>query len=84
MRIMFKLASYRLTSFQPFDLTDYDWSAELWIAYHDEDEQNARLAGQVWEDNGFDVPETFFQDLLPYLGKSAAQVLRYHIIHLPI
>ncbi len=56
--------------YQPFDLTDFDWSPELWIAYHDEDEQNARLATHIWEDNGLDVPETFLQDLLPYLGRS--------------
>lgn len=45
-----------------------DWSPELWIACHDDDEQNARLAIHVWEDNGLDVPETYLQDLLPYLG----------------
>jgi hypothetical protein len=45
-----------------------DWSAELWVACHDEDEQNARLAHHLWEDNGLDVPETFLDDLLPFLG----------------
>ena len=53
---------------QPFDLTDMDWSAELWVACHDDDEQNARLAHHLWEDNGLDVPETFLDDLLPFLG----------------
>ena len=76
------LAYCHLTSCQPFDLTDYDWSAELWIAYHDEDEQNARLAGQVWVDNGFDVPETFSQDLLPYLGEYPGRASQNHNTHL--
>lgn len=53
---------------QPFDLTDLDWSAELWIACHDNDEQNARLANHIWEDNGLDVPETYLNDLAPFLG----------------
>ena len=53
---------------QPFDLADMDWSAELWVACHDDDEQNARLAHHLWEDNGLDVPETFLIDLLPFLG----------------
>lgn len=53
---------------QPFDLTDLDWSLELLIACHDEDEQNARLARHVWEDNGLDVPESFLDHLLEYLG----------------
>ncbi|TBU31959.1 ARM repeat-containing protein [Dichomitus squalens] len=63
-----------LQTLQPFDLTDYDWSPELWISCHDEDEQNARLANQLWEDNGLDVPETFLQDLLPYLEHDNAYV----------
>jgi len=53
---------------QPFDLTDMDWSPELWVACHDDDEQNARLARHLWEDNGLDVPETFLDDLLTFLG----------------
>ena len=36
---------------------------------HDDDEQNARLANHVWEDNGLDVPEDYLEDLLPFLGK---------------
>jgi hypothetical protein len=51
-------------------LTDLDrnWSSELWIAYHDEDDQNVRLAQRLWEDNGLDVPDDFLDVLLPYLG----------------
>ncbi|OBZ65072.1 Translational activator GCN1 [Grifola frondosa] len=56
-----------LQTLQPFDLTDLDWSPELWVASHDNDEQNARLARHLWEDNGFDVPENFLQDMLPLL-----------------
>ncbi|KAI0366693.1 ARM repeat-containing protein [Pilatotrama ljubarskyi] len=63
-----------LQALQPFDLTDLDWSPELWIACHDEDEQNARLAYHVWEDNGLDVPEGFLQDLLPFLEHENAHV----------
>lgn len=54
---------------QPVDLTDFDYSEELWIASHDEDEQNALLASHVWEDNGLDVPESYLTSLLRYLGK---------------
>lgn len=45
-----------------------DWSPELLIASNDEDEQNARLAKYLWDDNGLDVPEAFLERLLPYLG----------------
>ncbi|KAF7356649.1 TOG domain-containing protein [Mycena venus] len=57
-----------LQTLQPFDLTDLDWSPELWVACHDDDEQNGRLARHVWEDNGLDVPEVFLEQLLPFLG----------------
>jgi len=53
---------------QPFDLTDLDWSSELWIACHDDDEQNARLARHIWESNGLDVAESFLGELLGFLG----------------
>ncbi|TFK50812.1 ARM repeat-containing protein [Heliocybe sulcata] len=63
-----------LQALQPFDLTDLDWSIELWIAMHDSDEQNARLAQSVWEDNGLDVPEAFLVPILPYLGHDNSYV----------
>ncbi|KDR69874.1 hypothetical protein GALMADRAFT_913484 [Galerina marginata CBS 339.88] len=63
-----------LQALQPFDLTDLDWSPELWIACHDDDEQNERLARHVWDDNGLDVPEVFLADLQDYLGHENAYV----------
>lgn len=54
---------------QPLDLTELDYSNELWIVYHDEDAQNSRLAQHLWEDNGLDVPDTFIPYLLPFLGQ---------------
>ncbi|KDQ20094.1 hypothetical protein BOTBODRAFT_101949 [Botryobasidium botryosum FD-172 SS1] len=56
-----------LQALQPFDLTDLDWSPELWIASHDSDEQNSRLSQHVWEDNGLDVADSFAKDLIPFL-----------------
>ncbi|TFK45118.1 armadillo-type protein [Crucibulum laeve] len=63
-----------LQAIQPFDLTDLDWSPELWIACHDSDEQNARLARHAWDDNGLDVPESFLARLIEYLGHDHAYV----------
>lgn len=54
---------------QPFDLTELDWSPEIWIACHDEDEQNARLARHLWDDNGLDIPNGYISELLPFLGE---------------
>ncbi|ESK85788.1 translational activator [Moniliophthora roreri MCA 2997] len=56
-----------LQTLQPFDITDFEWSPELWVACHDEDEQNARLARHIWDDNGLDVPQGFLDLLLQFL-----------------
>lgn len=45
-----------------------EWSPEILIATHDEDEQNSRLAQHLWEDNGLDIPEAFLDTLTKYLG----------------
>ncbi|KAJ7623265.1 armadillo-type protein [Roridomyces roridus] len=65
-----------LQALQPFDITDLDWSPELWVACHDDDEQNGRLARHVWDDNGLDVPEAFPDQMLPFLGHDNAYVRR--------
>ncbi|KAH9944598.1 armadillo-type protein [Amylocystis lapponica] len=63
-----------LQALQPFDLVDIEWSAELWIACHDNDEQNARLARRIWDDNGMDVPENFIRDMANFLDHEHAYV----------
>lgn len=45
------------------------YSDEIWIACHDEDEQNAKLASQIWEENALDVEENYADSLLAYLGR---------------
>lgn len=57
-----------LQALQPFDITELDWSTEVWIACQDTDEEVARLADNLWEENGLDVAETFAVNLLPMLG----------------
>ncbi|WRT67086.1 uncharacterized protein IL334_004052 [Kwoniella shivajii] len=63
-----------LQALKPVDLTELDYSEELWIAIHDDDEQNANLALHIWEDNGHDLPETYLQSLLRYLSHGSAAV----------
>ncbi|THH23082.1 hypothetical protein EUX98_g8100 [Antrodiella citrinella] len=63
-----------LQALQPFDLTEMDWTPELWIACHDTDEQNVRLADHLWDDNGLDVPQDFLDVLLTYLEHENAYV----------
>ena len=63
-----------LQALQPVDLTEFEYSEELWIAVHDDDEQNASLALHLWEDNGLDVPETYLASLLTYLTHDSPAV----------
>ncbi|KAI5120166.1 hypothetical protein M0805_008433 [Coniferiporia weirii] len=66
--------SSALQCLQALDLTDLDWSPELWIACYDSDQQNARVGRHLWEDNGLDVPELFFTDMQPFLVHEHAGV----------
>ncbi|KAF8426112.1 hypothetical protein L210DRAFT_987142 [Boletus edulis BED1] len=62
-----------------FHLIELDWSPELWVAYHDVDEQNACLASRVCEGNGFDHAEGYVGDVLDFLGASRCLAGSYRI-----
>ena len=49
------------------DLTDLDFSKEVWLACHDEDEEIAETALAVWEDNGLDTEENLVFEMPQYL-----------------
>ncbi|CAG8528815.1 4749_t:CDS:10 [Funneliformis caledonium] len=49
------------------DLTEIDFSCELWVSCFDEDENNSKLALILWEDNGMDVDPNYALELLPLL-----------------
>ncbi|KAG8904625.1 translational activator of GCN4 [Tulasnella sp. 403] len=65
-----------LQALQPLDLTDFEWSPEIWLACHDEDEQVSKLATQVWEENGLDVRSGYEDDLMKFLGHDNEYVRR--------
>ena len=58
-----------LQTLQPFDLTDVEWSPEVFVACHDDDEQNGRLARQLCDENGLEIPEEYILNLVPLLGE---------------
>ncbi|KAI7873032.1 armadillo-type protein [Spinellus fusiger] len=49
-----------------FDLTDIDYSPELWLICHDTNETNAELGRLLWEENAMEVEETYKAQLLTY------------------
>ncbi|KAI1317575.1 translational activator of GCN4 [Mortierella claussenii] len=56
-----------LAALEPLELTVIDFSRELWTACYDEDATNAKLAFELWEDNGMEVEPTYADALLPYV-----------------
>ena len=60
-----------LQALQPFDLTDVEWSPELFIACHDDDVQNGRLARQLCDENDLEIPEKYISSLIPLLGEDS-------------
>ncbi|RIB06925.1 armadillo-type protein [Gigaspora rosea] len=56
-----------LQALEYLDLTDIDFSCELWMACHDEDENNAKLAIALWESNGMDVEPSYNVELLSFV-----------------
>ena len=49
------------------DLTDLDFSKEVWLASHDEDEEIAEIALAVWEENGLGTEDRLVFEMLQYL-----------------
>ena len=58
------------------DLTDLDFSEEIWLAYHDDADENRELARSVWEQNALDVEEDSVFQLVRYLDSPDKQLRR--------
>ncbi|KAI0544612.1 armadillo-type protein [Xylaria curta] len=58
------------------DLSDAEFSEELWIACHDDVEENQELGQEIWEESGFEISEEISVKLLPYLESKDAQLRR--------
>ncbi|KAJ9156651.1 Translational activator GCN1 [Pleurostoma richardsiae] len=58
------------------DMSELDFSEEIWLAYHDDIDENAELARDIWEESEFRLsPEVPFKTL-PYLESKDAQLRR--------
>ncbi|KAI0426327.1 armadillo-type protein [Xylaria sp. FL1042] len=58
------------------DLSDIEFSEELWIACHDDVDENQELGQEIWEESGFEISEEVSVKLLPYLESKDAQLRR--------
>ncbi|EME80931.1 uncharacterized protein MYCFIDRAFT_155190 [Pseudocercospora fijiensis CIRAD86] len=58
------------------ELTDRDFYEEIWLACHDDDEENANIAHEVWEENELKIVSESAAKCLPFLESKDAQLRR--------
>ncbi len=58
------------------DLTDLDFSEEIWLACHDDVEENIELARAIWDENGLEPEEDSALKTLTYLESTDKQLRR--------
>jgi len=58
------------------DMSEATSIEEIWLAAHDDDEENADLGREIWEEGGFEVSEDLPARLLQYLESNDAQLRR--------
>ena len=49
------------------DLTDMDFCKQIWLACHDDSEENATLAQSIWQENALDVEPLHAASIIPFL-----------------
>lgn len=74
------LSSVRTTVLQSIssevDLTELGYSDEIWLACHDDEEENRELGAEIWEESAFKVDATVPMRMIPYLDNKDAQLRR--------
>ncbi|EFX04322.1 heat-like protein [Grosmannia clavigera kw1407] len=58
------------------DMSDLPPSEEIWLACHDDIEENVDLGREIWEESGFKVTEELPVKTLPYLESKDSQLRR--------
>jgi hypothetical protein len=58
------------------ELTDRDFYEEIWLACHDDDEENANIAHEIWEENELKIVPQGAVKCLPYLESKDSQLRR--------
>ncbi|KAI8964275.1 ARM repeat-containing protein [Daldinia sp. FL1419] len=58
------------------DMSDLDFSEEIWIACHDDIPENVDLGHEIWEESGFKLSKDVPFKMLPYLESKDAQLRR--------
>lgn len=56
------------------DLTDLDFSEHIWLACHDQVEENVELAEGIWDENALEVDENALSKIMKYLDSEDNQL----------
>ncbi|KAK8117583.1 eIF-2-alpha kinase activator GCN1 [Apiospora kogelbergensis] len=58
------------------DMSELDFSDEIWIACHDDDETNIEIAQEIWDESGFKVSKDVPFKMITYLESKDGQLRR--------
>ncbi|KAF4867851.1 eIF-2-alpha kinase activator GCN1 [Colletotrichum sp. SAR 10_70] len=58
------------------DMSDLDFSDEIWLACHDDVEENVELGREIWEESNFSLSPEVPAKMLPYLYSIDGQLRR--------
>ncbi|KAL8998156.1 MAG: hypothetical protein Q9169_002710 [Polycauliona sp. 2 TL-2023] len=58
------------------DLTELDFSEEIWLAVHDDVDDNRELAWAIWQENALEAGPIDAEKVLPYLASKDSQLRR--------
>ncbi|KAK3942927.1 translational activator GCN1 [Diplogelasinospora grovesii] len=58
------------------DMSDVGTSEEIWLACHDDVDENVDLGREIWEESEFQVTPELAQKMLPYLESKDSQLRR--------
>lgn len=61
---------------EDMDLTASDFSKEIWLACHDDVDENADLGRAIWQENALEVEPAQAINVLPYLASKDRQLRR--------
>ncbi|KAL5604301.1 hypothetical protein BROUX41_002274 [Berkeleyomyces rouxiae] len=56
------------------DMSELDFSSEIWIAAHDDDNENKELGFEIWVESGFKLTDDVPQKMLPFLESKDYQL----------
>ncbi|KAG6015935.1 hypothetical protein E4U54_002694 [Claviceps lovelessii] len=58
------------------DMTELGYSDHIWLACHDDEQENRELGAEIWEESAFTVGSAVPTRMLPYLESKDAQLRR--------